>query len=161
MSALPRSLCLELLSQTVKCTMQPRFGLVLAIIGVEARSNLSFYCSVSSRIERIQIFAPTLLSFWTNQSHGAPCVPRWADWRYQSDWLFKITGLSLLPVGFFTKFTIREFWHFLKNLWLFSGSLVLNSPELLIRRHFLAEKRGTSNNRKYFPNLGVVYPLLR
>jgi len=30
-----------------------------------------------------------------------------------------------------------------------------------IRRHFLAEKRGTSNNRKYFPNLGVVYPLLR
>jgi len=30
-----------------------------------------------------------------------------------------------------------------------------------IRRHFLAERRGLQIIRNYFPNLGVVYPLLR
>ena len=49
---------------------------------------------------------------------------------------------------------------FEKVLTLFSVNACI-WPELLIRRHFLAERRGLQIIRNYFPNLGVVYPLLR
>ena len=82
-------------------------------------------------------FAP----FFGQSEAGGPSDPCWADRRHDFDWLFKITGLSLGPGGFSQNDPLI-FWAFNEKVLTPSSVRSWNWPELLIRRHFLAEKRG-------------------